>query len=78
LKYAHGLVLMAREETVLQGIIDRLIEVGRCYGMEMNAGKTKVMRISRQPSPVQIMIDQEQPENVEYFNSLGSRMYILN
>jgi hypothetical protein len=76
MKYADDLVLLAREKIVLQGIIDRLIEVGRCYGMEMNVGKTKVMRISRQPSPIQIMIDQEQPENVEYFNSLGSRMYI--
>jgi hypothetical protein len=30
-------------------MIDRLIEVGRCYGMEMNVEKTKVMRICRQP-----------------------------
>jgi hypothetical protein len=31
-KYADDLVLMAKEETVLQGRIDRLIEIGRCYG----------------------------------------------
>jgi hypothetical protein len=43
--YADDLVLLAREENVLQGMIDRLIEIGRCYGMEMNVGKTKVMRI---------------------------------
>jgi hypothetical protein len=36
--------------------------------MEMNVEKTKVMRISRQPSPVTIMIDQKQLDNVEYFN----------
>jgi len=30
---------MAKEETVLQGIIDKLIEIGRCYGMEMNVEK---------------------------------------
>jgi hypothetical protein len=35
-----------------------LIEIGRCYGMEINVEKTKVMRISRQPIPVKIMIDQ--------------------
>jgi hypothetical protein len=29
-------------------MIDRLIEIGRCYGMETNVEKTKVMRISRQ------------------------------
>jgi hypothetical protein len=49
---------------VLQGMIDRLIEIGRRYGMEMNVEKIKVMRISRQPYPIKIMIDQKQQENV--------------
>ena len=35
-KYADDLVLMAKEETVLQGMTDKLIETGRYYGMEMN------------------------------------------
>jgi hypothetical protein len=39
----------------------------------MNVEKTKVMRISRQPYPSQIMMDQKLLENVEYFNYL-SRM----
>jgi hypothetical protein len=38
----------------------------------MNVEKTKVIRMSRQPSPVEIMMDQKQLENVEYFNYLGS------
>jgi hypothetical protein len=67
-KYADDLVLLAKEEKVLQGMVDRLIEIGRCYGMEMNVEKTKEMRISRQPSPMKIMIDQKQLENVEYLN----------
>jgi hypothetical protein len=57
-KYTDGLVLMAKEETLLQGMSDRLIEIGRCYGMEINVEKTKVMRISRQPTPVTIKIDE--------------------
>ena len=40
--------------------------------MEMNVEKTKVMSISRQPSPLTIMIDQKQLENVECFKYLGS------
>ena len=40
--------------------------------MEMNVEKTKVMRISRQPFPVKIMIDQNQLDNVESFKYLGS------
>jgi len=40
--------------------------------MEMNVEKTKVMRISSQPFPAKIMIDQKQLENVEYFKYLRS------
>jgi hypothetical protein len=34
--------------------------------------KSKLMRISRQPFPVKIMIDQKQLKNVESFKYLGS------
>jgi ABC-type hemin transport system ATPase subunit len=40
-KYADDLVLLAKGETVLQDMIDKLIEIGRCYGMEMNVEKNK-------------------------------------
>jgi hypothetical protein len=42
---------------VLQDIIDKLIEIGGCYGMEMNVEKIKAMRISRQIFQVKIIID---------------------
>jgi hypothetical protein len=65
-KCADDLVLKDKEEMVLQDVIDKLIEVGRCYGMEMNMEKTKVMRISRQPFPVKLIIDPKQLENVDF------------
>ena len=34
-------------------------EAGKCYGMEIDVKRTKVMRISRHPFPVQIMIDKK-------------------
>jgi len=37
----------------------------------MTVEKTKVMRISRQPFPVKIMIDQKQLENVDSVKYLG-------
>jgi len=40
-KYAVDLVLLAKEEKMLQDMIDKLIENGRCYGMEMNVEKQK-------------------------------------
>jgi hypothetical protein len=71
-KYADDLVLLAREEKVLQDMTDKLTEIGGCHGMEVNVEKTKVMRISRQSFPVKIMIDQKQLENVESFKYFGS------
>jgi hypothetical protein len=67
-KYADYLVLVAKEEMVLQDMIEKLTEIGRCYGMEMNVEKPKVMRISKQPFPVTFMIDSKQLESVESFN----------
>jgi hypothetical protein len=34
--FVDDLVLLAKEETLLQGLIDRVIEIARCCGMEMN------------------------------------------
>ena len=40
-----------------------MTEIGKCYGMEMKVEKIKVMGLSRRPSPVQIMIDQNEPNS---------------
>ena len=40
-KYADDLVLMAKEENILQDMIAKLIEIGRYYVMEINVGKNK-------------------------------------
>ena len=65
-KCADELVLLVEEEMVVQGMTDTLIKVGSGRGVEMNGGKTKIKRISWQPSPVQNMINQKHLENVEY------------
>ena len=64
---ADDLVRLGKKETVLQGMFDRLTEIGRCCGMEMNVEKTRVTRISMQLSPIQIVICKTR-NNVEYFN----------
>ena len=45
----HGddFVLLGEGETVLQGKIDSLIEIGTCCGIEGNVHKTKVMRFPK-------------------------------
>jgi hypothetical protein len=76
-KYRDELVLLAGEENVLQGIIDRLIEIGRRYEMEMNVEKIKAMRILRQPTQIKIMIDQKELENLKYLNYLGCMIKMM-
>jgi hypothetical protein len=70
-KYTDELVLLAKEEKVLQDMIDKLIEIGRCYVIEMNVKGTNIMRISRQLLPANIIIEQKQLENVESFKYFG-------
>jgi hypothetical protein len=55
--YTDNLEILAKRETVIQGTIDKIIEVVKCYGIEMNVEKSKLMSISGQRFPVQIMID---------------------
>ena len=56
---------------MLQEMTNRLIEVRRNYGMKINGKETDIMKVSRPSSRKQIIIDQKQPENVEYFNYFG-------
>jgi len=46
-------VLLAKEGTVLQGMIDRIIEVGISCGIKVNLVISKVRRFLGQSSPVQ-------------------------
>ena len=59
---------LAKEEIVLGSVINRLTETGRRSRMCMSVGKIKVTSNSRQLSPIQIMIGQKQPENVDCFS----------
>jgi hypothetical protein len=71
-KYSADLVLLAEKETELRGTIDRVINIGKCYGIEINVEKTTVMNASRQPSALHDMTDKKQLDSVEYFNYFGS------
>ena len=66
MRYTDEFVILSEEEAVLQGMVDRVIEVGRCCGMEVNVENTKgdYQTIDYDAT--------KQPENVEYFNYLCS------
>jgi len=69
--YATVPVLLAKEETVLQGMTDRPVETGTCCGVEMNVGKSEIMRISRQTFPVRTVIDKETTRECGIFQLFG-------
>jgi hypothetical protein len=71
-KCADDLLLLAKEEKVRQDMIDKLIEIGRCYGMEMNVEKNKIKENFKTTIHRKIMINKKQLENVESFKYLGS------
>ena len=50
--------------------VNRIIDVEIRHEMEVNVEETKVMKISRQTIPVQIMIDQQYLQKAEYLNYL--------
>ena len=57
---------------MLQGMTNRLREIGRYYGMEKNVEKSKVMSTSQGTFSLEIVIDQKQVECVEYFKFVDS------
>ena len=53
-------------------MIDKLIEIGSCYGMEMNVKKNKSNENSKTAIPSNNYDRPKKLENVEYIKYLGS------
>jgi hypothetical protein len=61
-KHADDFVLLAKEETVLQGMIAGLMQVRRICAVKMNGKTTKIMRISGKLTGKQNAIDKSNRE----------------
>ena len=72
IKYADDLVVLAKNQKQLQLMMNKLVETGKKYGMEINTEKSKVMRISKREEPLKINVDNRELENVMHFKYLGS------
>ena len=66
-RFADDQAMIAGTEEGLQRIMDNTVRVVESYGMKINTKKTKVMRISRVPSAVSLMIQGIQIEQVDEF-----------
>ena len=65
--YADGFVLLSKEKKEGYYRARLISKLGRRHGMFITVTESKLLRISRQATPVQTMIDQKKLENVEYF-----------
>jgi hypothetical protein len=71
-KYANKPVLLAKEVVVIHGMFDRHLEIGRRHRMKINVQQTRLMRLSRQSSTVQIMIGRKQPQKLRILKYLSN------
>ena len=71
-RFADDQAMVANTERGLQRIMDETNRVSKSYGMRINIKKTKVMKIGRTPSNMQIILDGEVIQQVEEFKYLGS------
>uniref|UniRef100_A0A8D8TDU0 Craniofacial development protein 2 n=1 Tax=Cacopsylla melanoneura TaxID=428564 RepID=A0A8D8TDU0_9HEMI len=71
IKYADDQAVLAESERALQIMIDNINEAGRRYGMKINAGKTKVMKIGKTEERLQLILEGQELDQVEKFRYLG-------
>ena len=53
-RFADNTAIIAKTQEKLQDIVNRLVDTGRKYGMEINIDKSQVMRESRSNESLQI------------------------
>jgi len=72
LKYADDNVLATSSQEELQELTERLHRRASEFGMRINVRKTKVMKVSDDPTPMAISIDGKLLEQVDTFKYLGA------
>ena len=53
-------------------MVNRLVDTGRQYGMEINIDKSQVMRVARRKEPLRITVGNGELKDVDHFKYLGS------
>ena len=74
IRYADDTVLIATSEGKLQALLNNVVMHSHQMGLTLNAKKTKAMVVSRQSDtvPCRVMIENEQVEQVQNFQYLGT------
>ena len=56
--------IIAKTKKELQDMVNRLVETGRKYGMEINIDKSQIMRVSRSNESLQIKVNNRELKEV--------------
>jgi len=73
IRYADDAVFVCNEEQSLQQVIQKIADICRSYGMEMNVKKTKTLVISKSGNTsCNITVDNTPVEQVAQYKYLGS------
>ena len=62
--------IVAKTQEELQHMVNRLVDTGRKYGMEINFDKSQVMRVSRSNESLQIKVNNRELKEVDHFKYL--------
>ena len=72
IRVADDTAILAKTQEERQNIVNRLVDTGRKYNMEININKSQVMRGSRSNESLRIKIGNRELKEVHNFKYLGS------
>lgn len=75
IKYADDQAVLAESEEELQSMLINIHEAGIRYGMRINVGKTKVMKVGKTDQRIELTLEGEDVEQVDGFKYLGGKIY---
>jgi Reverse transcriptase (RNA-dependent DNA polymerase). len=71
-RFADDTAVIAKTQEELKDMVNRLVDTGRKYGMEINIDKSQVMWVSRSNEPLQIKVNSRVLKEVDHFKYFGS------
>jgi hypothetical protein len=66
------MAIIAKTQEELQDMLNRLVDTGRKYGMEINIDQSEVVRVSRNIELLHNKLNNRELKEVDYFKYLGS------
>ena len=65
--FADDVAITAKTREELQDMVNRLVDTGRKYGLEINIDKSQVMRVSRSYESLQIKVNNRELKQKDHF-----------